>query len=101
MNKESKPCINIDVQHYQKYLDNSDINDEDKQELLDTLWEIIVEIVSLGFGVHPVQQAQEACGQQEKSPPQIMQDDSGQLDSKHNSALIEAFTKASTDNKEE
>ena len=96
---KTKPTFTIDVQHYQKYLDDSNISDEDKTELLEVLWEIICEIVSLGFGVHPVQQAQGACGQRKETPPQIMQDDSDKLVSDYNSALVEAFTKASIDKK--
>ena len=54
------PRIKFDLEKYQALLDGEDVSEADKQELLQTLWNIITEFVSLGFGVHPVQQA---CGQ--------------------------------------
>lgn len=51
------PTLTIDVDLYQHYLDNSDLTDEQKKELLETLWNIICEFVQMGFHVHPVQQA--------------------------------------------
>ena len=54
----------IDYAAYEEYLANSDLSDEQKQEFLDCLWSIIVSFVDLGFGVHPLQQADEACGQE-------------------------------------
>jgi hypothetical protein len=51
----SPPTLSIDVDLYQHYLDNSDLTDAQKQELLQTLWNIICEFVRLGYGVHPLQ----------------------------------------------
>ena len=50
------PILKIDYALYQHYLDDSDLNENEKQEFLDTIWSIIVSFVDLGFGVHPVQQ---------------------------------------------
>ena len=52
--------LTLDVDRYQKYLDDADLSDAQKQDVLEALWSIIVNFVDLGFGVHPVQRA---CGQ--------------------------------------
>lgn len=63
MSDTKRPTLSIDVQHYQKYLDDSSISDKDKQELLETLWDIICELVQLGYGVHPLQNIDNECGE--------------------------------------
>lgn len=83
-----KPTLTIDVQHYQKYLDNSDISDDDKQELLETLWSIICELVELGYGVHPLQ---ENCGESDKEVVNSSLLSPDMLDL-HNLKLSEHFT---------
>ena len=60
----SRPVLEVDVAKYQAYLDDAGLSDEQKQELIEALWSIIVGFVDLGFGVHPVQ---EVCGEVEKS----------------------------------
>lgn len=67
-NVAAKPSLTIDIDKYQAYLDGADLTLAQKEEFLRALWSIIVALVDLGFGVHPVQQA---CGQVEKSldPP--------------------------------
>jgi len=57
-NTTTSPTLSIDVKLYQHYLDNADLTDAQKTELLQTLWGIICEFVQMGFNVHPVQQAQ-------------------------------------------
>lgn len=59
----------LDVARYEAYLADSDMSDAEKQEFLQALWSIIVEFVALGWGVHPLQQAQNCCGQAGKSAP--------------------------------
>ena len=44
------------MERYQQYLDGSDLNDAEKEEFLQALWQIIVGFVELGFGVHPTQE---------------------------------------------
>lgn len=55
--------VEIDVQKYQAYLDNPNIDDDQKEEIVRAVWSIMVSFMELGLGVHPVQQA---CGQLEK-----------------------------------
>ena len=54
------PTLNIDWDAYLPFFEDEDISENDKQELIEALWSIVVSFVDLGFGVHPVQQA---CGQ--------------------------------------
>ncbi len=56
---ERLPALQIDVQQFQSYLDDLDITEESKIELLETLWSIVVTFVDMGFGIHPVQQVME------------------------------------------
>jgi len=55
------PRLTIDWDAYLPFFEDEDISDEDKRELIEALWSIMVSFVDLGFGVHPVQQA---CGQE-------------------------------------
>ena len=55
----TKRTLQVDVERYQKYLDDSDMSEAEKKEFLQSLWSIIVSFVELGYGVHPVQ---EVCG---------------------------------------
>ena len=52
------PTIAIDYDLYMHHLAESDLTDAQKKELLDTLWQIIVSFVDMGFGVHPLQQVE-------------------------------------------
>ena len=58
--------ITVDYEKYAHFLDDSELTEQQKQEFLQTLWNIIVEFVSLGFDVHPLQQAKNACGKPEE-----------------------------------
>ena len=58
-------AVTVDYEKYLHFLEDADISDQDKREFLQTLWGIICEFVSLGFGVHPVQQAQKPCGKRD------------------------------------
>lgn len=51
--------LEIDLDHYQRYLDDPALAPKQKEEIASALWTIITAFVELGFGVHPVQQA---CG---------------------------------------
>jgi hypothetical protein len=52
----SPMALSIDWDLYGSYLEGSDLSDEQKRELIETLWNIVVAFVDLGFGIHPVQQ---------------------------------------------
>ncbi|MFC5583791.1 hypothetical protein ACFPOD_01605 [Nitratireductor kimnyeongensis] len=56
----ARPIVTVDVEKYQAYLDDPNLNEEQKEEFLQAIWSIMVAFVDLGFGVHPLQ---EVCGQ--------------------------------------
>ncbi|MBO6550621.1 MAG: hypothetical protein JJ964_13510 [Rhizobiales bacterium] len=49
--------LTLDIDYYQSFLDDADIPDDKKQELIETLWNIVVQFVDMGYGIHPLQQA--------------------------------------------
>ena len=64
----SPSIVAVDYEKYAHFLENSDLSDEQKKEFLDTIWSIIIEFVSLGFNVHPLQQIEGGCGQNSDNP---------------------------------
>lgn len=50
------PSLTIDWEAYGRYLDDSDLTEDQKIELIETLWSIVVSCVDLNFGLSPVQQ---------------------------------------------
>lgn len=60
-NQNSAPVIELDVAYYQQFLDDADITDAQKRELIETLWTIVIQFVDLGFGIHPLQQARDGA----------------------------------------
>lgn len=73
LEKSSEKRIQIDTAKYQAYLDDPDLSDEQKEQIVEALWQIILCFVDLGFGISPLQQA---CGKLAESD-----DDSGNSDS--------------------
>lgn len=57
--KRSKRKMLVDVDYYQTMLDESDLGEEEKRELVLVVAQIIMGFVDLGFEVGPLQ---EACG---------------------------------------
>jgi hypothetical protein len=68
------PTLSLNVDLYQHYLEDANLTDTQKLELLQTLWSIICEFVFLGFGVTSTQQVlNDSCGQGKTlltSPPE-------------------------------
>ena len=64
----SRPALTLDVERYDKMLSESDLTEKQRQEFLQTIWNIIVSFVDLGFDIHPLQQVAseddvQGCGQ--------------------------------------
>ena len=60
----TRPALKLDVERYEKMLNDCDLTEQQRQDFLETIWTIIVGFVDLGFDIHPVQQAvSEGCGQ--------------------------------------
>lgn len=49
--------IKVDVKRFESYLDDPDLTQAEREELLETIFAIVLGFVDLGFGIHPVQQA--------------------------------------------
>lgn len=62
--------LTLDVEFYQSFLDDADIPEDKKRELIETLWQIVVNFIDLGFGIHPLQQSGH---QVEPSDPELEQ----------------------------
>lgn len=58
-----RSVITVDYEKYEHFLETADLSEDQKRQFIDALWQIIVGFVDLGFGVHPAQQAENACGQ--------------------------------------
>ena len=49
--------IKIDAKRFEPYLDDPDLTQAEREELLETIYAIVLSFVDLGFGIHPIQQA--------------------------------------------
>lgn len=49
-------ALHLDVDYYQAFLDDVDIPDDQKRELIAICWNIVVQFIDLRFGIHPLQQ---------------------------------------------
>jgi len=76
----ANPILSVDVERYQKYLDDTDLSEAEKAEFLQSLWQVIVSFVELGFGVHPLQ---EVCGKDEGTCSLSTDDDSDAVSLEH------------------
>jgi hypothetical protein len=68
------PSLELDFEAYAPYLESADISEEDKRQLIEMLWSIVVSFVQLGYGLTPAQQVlgerqsvPSACGQLPKN----------------------------------
>ena len=66
-----QPIIEIDYARYEALLDDSDLSEQQRHELLDVIWGVLVEFVSLGFGVHPLQHCDAVCGEDAASAEKL------------------------------
>lgn len=69
---DTAKSVGSDYERYSHLLNETGFEEEEKQEILQALWNIITEFVQMGFGVHPIQKArsedQKDRGQVELSP---------------------------------
>ena len=49
--------LTLDIDYYRQFLDCSEISEQQKQELIETIWNIVVQFNYMGGGVHPLQQS--------------------------------------------
>ncbi|RWX11387.1 hypothetical protein EHI42_24250 [Rhizobium hidalgonense] len=50
-----RPIVTVDVERYQFWLDGTELSPSQKEEVVQSLWLIVMTFVELGFGIHPVQ----------------------------------------------
>lgn len=68
---ENKPLlVQIDYEKHLHHLEQSNASDEEKLFYIRMLADILIGFVDLGFGVHPVQQAQNIGGKEEEISPE-------------------------------
>lgn len=77
------PTLELDWEVYAQALEGSNLSDDEKRELIEIMWSIVVSFVDLGYGVHPVQQA---CEQVLTIPKN---DDADVVSSPHNQSTSE------------
>ena len=58
---KTRPAITCDWEEWRAYLDHVEASDEDKRQMIETLWSIVVAFVDLGWDVTDA--GKETCGQ--------------------------------------
>ena len=61
--RKARPVITFDYSLYDHYFEDAELTEDQKRVFLETMWNLIVELMSLGFDIHPVQQVQNTCGE--------------------------------------
>ncbi|MBB4123958.1 hypothetical protein [Martelella radicis] len=62
------PGLQLDVALYQQFLDEVDISEAEKQAFIETLWNIVLIFVDIGFGIEATQQAMNAITEAALAP---------------------------------
>ena len=93
----SRRRLEIDVEKYQALLDDPSLTEDQKRQLIEALWSIIVAFVDLGFGVHPMQQVieRQGCGQNAKNESHGANQDQNRVEYVSD-PITEAFNKAAS-----
>lgn len=64
----SQRILTVDVEKYQAYLDDMDISEAKKIEIIESLFFIMLAFADLGVSVHPLQ---EVCGKEGNGPNKV------------------------------
>ncbi|WP_424830911.1 hypothetical protein [Ruegeria sp.] len=59
-----RPSLSVDWEAYAAMLEDSDMPLDQQQDLIETLWSIVVMFVDLGYDLHPIPQI---CGEDEEA----------------------------------
>lgn len=65
-NEKSRPTLTVDWVTYAHHLEDSTMSDDEKREVIETLWSIVVSFIDMGFDVRS---PDDACGQEAKDDP--------------------------------
>ena len=64
LNPKVSPALRFDWRDWLPYFEDEDIPIEQKRELIETLWSIVITFVDLGFELNPPQNASKSCGKE-------------------------------------
>lgn len=78
----ARAALTFDAHEYCHFLADCDWTEEQKREFIETLWQIIVGFVDLGFDLHPIQRVMDA-------PKTLDADSASVLDSPDNLKFLE------------
>ena len=62
--KKAVPTLTVDWTVYANFLEDSEMTDDQKRELIETVWAIVVSFIDMGFDVRA---PEDACGQDPQS----------------------------------
>lgn len=67
---DAKPprVLEFDPVRFVHHLESWDASFEEKAAYLEVVWQIVVQFVDLGYGIHPLSTAQQSCGQVSETP---------------------------------
>lgn len=51
----AKNIVEVDVEKYIQFLEESDLSDVQKREFIETIYLILINFIDIGFGIHPIQ----------------------------------------------
>ncbi len=57
-----RPSVGIDVDYYQSVIDDPEVCEDRKRDLIELIGTIVLNFIDIGFGVHPVQLAMRQSG---------------------------------------
>lgn len=60
--KRLTPVVGVNYELYASYLDDPNLSEHDKRDIIETLYGIVSSFVDLGFDIHPLQQVSRAMG---------------------------------------
>ena len=91
MSNTGKIPLTIDIARYEHFLQNSNLNQVEKEQWLNDLWSVICSFIQMGCEVQPIQQVKQSCGKEEETFSASAQGDSLGVELE---TVIEAFATA-------
>lgn len=70
-NTVSRPTLTVDWMAYAHHLEDSTMSDDEKRQVIETIWSIVVSFIDMGFNVRS---PDDACGQEAKDDPSTNSD---------------------------
>ena len=69
----SRPSILVDCKRYENYLTDFDLPEDLKEELMQSVWQIMFDFASRGFEIHPLQQVEQTCARKSDKFPEAQE----------------------------